>query len=138
MDERVRQLQGLRGISFSKDERESALAFLAGQQMPDGMSKGSMQGLADELLTVLRLQQPPGTALIALSRGYARDQDKKSPIEWLTYRQQKSRNRSMSGVIRENHDNSESTTPCAQSQRMLHCHPTEVWVVLVCRGPVAE
>ena len=136
VNERVRQLQAMRGISFSKDERESALAFLAGQQVPEGMGKGSMQWLADELLTALRLQQPPreglaaelakvafqpgtdpvvrdyimqhlghlweqdgarkeidaapwravetadettpGTALIALSRGYARDQDKKS------------------------------------------------------------
>ena len=136
VNERVRQLQGMRGIELSKEERESALAFFAGKQVPDGMGKGSMQWLADELLTVLRLQDPPweglaaelakvafqpgtdpvvrdyimqhlghlweqagprkeidaalwravatadettpGTALIALSRGYARDQDKKS------------------------------------------------------------
>ena len=136
VEDRVRQVQGMRGISFSKEERESALAFLAGQQVPAGMGKGSMQWLADELLTALRLQNPPwdglaaelakvafqpdtdpvvrdyimqhlghlweqagarkeidaalwravetddettpGTALIALSRGYARDQDEES------------------------------------------------------------
>ena len=136
VEDRVRQVQGMRGISFSKEERESALAFLAGQQVPAGMGKGSMQWLADELLTALRLQNPPwdglaaelakvafqpdtdpvvrdyimqhlghlweqagareeidqalwkavattdettpGTALIALSRGYARDQQEKS------------------------------------------------------------
>ena len=136
VNERVLRLQAMRGIELSKEERESALVFFAGKQVPDGMGKGSMQWLADELLTVLRLQQPPweglaaelakvafqpdtdpvvrdyimqhlghlweqagarkeidaalwravetadettpGTALIALSRGYARDQDKKS------------------------------------------------------------
>ena len=135
VDERVRHLQGLRGISLSKEERESGLAFLAGKEVPEGMGKGSKQWLADELLTVMRLQDPPwdglaealtqvafqpqtdpvvrdyimqhlghlweqygaredietalwkalktpdettpGTALIALSRGYERDQQKK-------------------------------------------------------------
>jgi hypothetical protein len=133
--ERVKQLQGMRGISLSKEERESALAFLGGEQVPEGMGKGSMQWLADELLTVIRRQEPsdedlaaelagaafqpatdpvvrdyimqhlghlweqsgareeidqalwravdtgdettPGTALIALSRGYERDQQEK-------------------------------------------------------------
>ena len=136
VDERVRQLQGMRGISLSKEERESALSFLSGKERPEGMGKGSMQWLADELLTVLRMQEPtwdglaeelaktafqpdtdpvvrdyimqhlghlweqsgprkeiddvlwravgssdettPGTALIALSRGYERDQQEKS------------------------------------------------------------
>ena len=136
VNERVLRFQAMRGMELSKEERESALVFFAGKQVPDGMGKGSMQWLADELLTVLRLQQPPweglaeeiakvafqpgtdpvvrdyimqhlghlweqygarkeidaalwravetddettpGTALIALSRGYARDQDKKS------------------------------------------------------------
>jgi hypothetical protein len=136
VNERVQQLQAMRGIVVSKDERESALAFFAGKQVPEGMGKGSMQWLADELLTVLRLQEPPwdglaaelakvafqpgtdpvvrdyimqhlghlweqygareeiekslwravassdettpGTALIALSRGYQRDQQEKS------------------------------------------------------------
>ena len=63
VDERVRQLQGMRGISLSKEERESALTFLAGKGVPDGMGKGSMQWLADELLTVMRLQDPPQEGL---------------------------------------------------------------------------
>ena len=65
VDERVRQLQGMRGISLSKDERESALAFLAGKEVPEGMGKASMQWLADELLTALRLQDPPWDGLAA-------------------------------------------------------------------------
>ena len=138
-NERVQQLQGMRGILLSEKERERALAFLAGKEVPEGISKGSMHWLADELLTVLRMQQPPwndlgaelakvafqaetdpvvrdymmqhlghlweqhgsskaidsalwravastdettaGTALIALSRGYERDQKDKSMAE---------------------------------------------------------
>lgn len=134
VDERVTQLRGMRGISLSTEERESAMAFLAGEQVPEDMGKGSMHWLADELLTVLRMQEPawsgltdelgkvafraetdpvvrdyimqhlghlweqygasreiddmlwraiessdettPGTALIALSRGYERDEQK--------------------------------------------------------------
>ena len=34
VNERVRQLQGMRGIAFSKEESESALAFLAGKEVP--------------------------------------------------------------------------------------------------------
>lgn len=63
VDDRVRLLQRMRGILLSKEERDSALAFLAGRQIPEGMGKGSMQWLADELLTVLRLQQPPWDGL---------------------------------------------------------------------------
>jgi hypothetical protein len=63
VDERVRQLQGMRGISLSNEERKSALIFLAGKEGPEGMGKGSMQWLADELLTVLRLQEPPWDGL---------------------------------------------------------------------------
>ena len=63
VDERVQQLQGMRGISLSKEERESALTFLAGKGVPEGMGKGSMQWLADELLTVMRLQDPPQEGL---------------------------------------------------------------------------
>jgi hypothetical protein len=55
VDERVRWLQGMRGISLFKEERESALAFLAGKEVPEGVGKGSMHWLADELLTALRL-----------------------------------------------------------------------------------
>lgn len=61
--ERVRQLQGMRGISFSKEERDSALVFLAGKEVPEGMGKSSTQWLADELLTALRLQEPPWDGL---------------------------------------------------------------------------
>ena len=136
VDERVRQMRGLRGKCFGKDDRDRALAFLAGQDWPEGVGKGSLHWLADELLTALRLQDPPwdglagalgdvafqpatdpvlrdyimqhlghlweqygareeidqalwravgtsatttpGTALIALSRGYNRDQQQKS------------------------------------------------------------
>jgi hypothetical protein len=63
MDERVRQLQWMRGSSLSKEERESALAFLAGKEVPEDMGKGSQQWLADELLTVMRLQEPPWDGL---------------------------------------------------------------------------
>lgn len=63
VNERVRQLQGMRGISLSKEERESALAFLGGKQVPEGMGRGSMHWLADELLTVMRLQEPPWDGL---------------------------------------------------------------------------
>ncbi len=63
VEERVRQLQGMRGISLSKEEREGALAFLAGKEIPEGMGKGSMQWLADELLTMMRLQEPPQDGL---------------------------------------------------------------------------
>ena len=59
VSERVKQLQSMRGISLSKEERESAMDFLAGKDVPEGMGKGSMHWLADELLTVLRLQEPP-------------------------------------------------------------------------------
>ncbi len=63
VDERVRQLQGMRGISLSNEERESALSFLSGKEVPEGMGKGSMQWLSDELLTVMRLQDPPWDGL---------------------------------------------------------------------------
>ena len=53
----------MRGISLSKEEREPMLAFLAGKGVPEGMGKGSMHWLADELLTVMRLQEPPWAGL---------------------------------------------------------------------------
>ena len=65
VEERVQQVQAMRGIVLSKEELESALAFFAGKQVPAGMGKGSMQWLADELMTVLRLQQPPQENLAA-------------------------------------------------------------------------
>jgi hypothetical protein len=63
VEERVRQLQGMRGIVFSTEEGESALAFLAGKDVPAGIGKGSMHWLADELLTAMRLQEPPWDGL---------------------------------------------------------------------------
>jgi hypothetical protein len=65
VEERARQLQGMRGISLSMAERESALSFLAGKEVLEGMGKASMQWLADELLTVMRLQEPPWDGLAA-------------------------------------------------------------------------
>ena len=65
VDERVRQMRGLRGKSFAKEDRERALAFLAGKDWPEGIGKGSMHWLADELLTALRLQEPPWDGLAA-------------------------------------------------------------------------
>lgn len=63
MEERVRKLQAMRGISLSKEERESALLFLAGTEVPENMGKASLQWLADELLTVMRLEEPPSDGL---------------------------------------------------------------------------
>jgi hypothetical protein len=63
VEERVSRLQGIRGKVLSHTERESALAFLAGKQIPEGLTKGSLHWLADELLTVLRQQQPPWEGL---------------------------------------------------------------------------
>ena len=65
VNERVRQVQTMRGIVLSKEERDSIMAFFTGKQVPAGMGKGSMQWLADELMTVLRLQQPPQENLAA-------------------------------------------------------------------------
>ena len=65
MDERVKQLQGMRGKSLSQEERDTALAFLAGKQVPENMSTGAMRWLADKLLTVLRLEEPLSDGLAA-------------------------------------------------------------------------
>lgn len=59
----MRELQGMRGISLSQEERESALSFLSGEEVPEGMDRNSQQWLADELLTVMRLQEPPWDGL---------------------------------------------------------------------------
>jgi hypothetical protein len=61
--ERVEQLRRMRGISLANNEMESALSFLAGRQVPEGISRGSVHWLADELLTVMRLQDPPWDGL---------------------------------------------------------------------------
>jgi hypothetical protein len=65
VNERVRQLRGLRGKSFAEEDRERALAFLSGNDWPEGIGKGSMHWLGDELLTALRLQDPPWDGLAA-------------------------------------------------------------------------
>jgi hypothetical protein len=59
MNARVRQLQAMRGASFSAEEREAAMTFLSGKELPHGMGRGSVDWLSDELLTALRLQEPP-------------------------------------------------------------------------------
>jgi hypothetical protein len=61
--ERVAQLRRMHGISLANNEMESALSFLAGRQVPEGISKSSVNWLADELLTVIRLQDPPWAGL---------------------------------------------------------------------------
>ena len=65
VDARVRQMQAMRWTSFSEAECEAALAFLAGKDLPEGMGRGSVDWLSDELLTALRLQQPPWDGLAA-------------------------------------------------------------------------
>jgi hypothetical protein len=79
VDERVRQMRGLRGKCFVKEDRERALAFLAGEDWPEGMRKGSMHWLADELLTALRLQEPPWDGL-ATSLGEVAFQPATDPV----------------------------------------------------------
>ncbi|MDP3849760.1 MAG: hypothetical protein Q8Q59_04595 [Luteolibacter sp.] len=79
VNERVRQLQGMRGISLSKEEHEAALAFLAGREVPEGMGKGSIHWLADELLTVMRMQEPPWEGLAA-ALGEAAFQPETDPV----------------------------------------------------------
>ncbi|MCB1133398.1 MAG: hypothetical protein KDN05_19920, partial [Verrucomicrobiae bacterium] len=136
---RVRELQGMRGREFSEPERVRAMEFLSGTDRPEGVVAANIHWISDELLTALRLQEPPqedlaarlaevafqpgtdpvvrdyimqhlghlweqygareeiedalwvaldsgdettpGTALIALSRGYARDGKPKSVAE---------------------------------------------------------
>jgi len=65
VDPWVAEVQALRGASLTSAEREAALAFLAGEQVPEGIGKGSMQWLSDELLTALRLQDLPWKGLAA-------------------------------------------------------------------------
>jgi hypothetical protein len=56
---RIREVQALRGSGFSEADRKAALEFLAGSKLPVRTGKGAIQWLADELLTALRLQEPP-------------------------------------------------------------------------------
>jgi hypothetical protein len=65
VSERVQQIQLLRGVRLSEDERVEALAFFAGKNVPAGLGEGSVHWLADELMTVMRLQVPPQEDLAA-------------------------------------------------------------------------
>lgn len=63
VSERVDQLRGMRGNVLSDSERDAAMAFFSGKNIPEGMTNSSMHWLADELLTVMRLQEPPQSDL---------------------------------------------------------------------------
>lgn len=63
--ERVTALQNLRGTVLSEEELQKAMEFLVGQAQPEGMTAGDAHWLADELLAVLRLQDPPWDGLAA-------------------------------------------------------------------------
>jgi hypothetical protein len=65
VDPWVAEVRALHGASLTSAEREAAMVFLAGEQVPEGMGKGSMQWLSDEVLTALRLQDPPWKGLAA-------------------------------------------------------------------------
>jgi hypothetical protein len=65
IDSWVQEVRGIRGASLTPAERGNVMAFLSGAQVPEGMSKGSMQWLADEVLTALRLQESPWKGLAA-------------------------------------------------------------------------
>lgn len=59
----VRMLQGILGTILSDGDRKDALAFLAEENLPRGLDRGGANWISDELLTVLRLQQPPWDGL---------------------------------------------------------------------------
>lgn len=63
INDRVDQMRGMRGKLLTDTERDAAMAFLSGKNLPEGMTSGSMRWLADELLTVMRLQEPPQSDL---------------------------------------------------------------------------
>lgn len=65
VETRVSRLQSASGTSFSSKEREAAIAFLAGKGLPEGIGRGSINWLSDELLTILRKQDPPWKGLAA-------------------------------------------------------------------------
>jgi len=65
VDSWVAEVRALHGTALTPREREAAMAFLAGDQVPEGMGKGSIQWLSDEVLTALRLQEPPWKGLAA-------------------------------------------------------------------------
>lgn len=61
--ERIRQIRQRRGEKLSPAERELAMEFLAGKVIVDGVSGSAFHWLADEVLTSLRLQEPPQSGL---------------------------------------------------------------------------
>jgi hypothetical protein len=63
--ERVRELQDLRGREFSEAERARIIEFLSGIGWPEDVAQVSIHWMADELLTALRLQEPPQKGLAA-------------------------------------------------------------------------
>ena len=56
---RVGKLQDIRGAGFSEEDQKRSMDFLRGNSWPSGIGKGECHWLADELLTNLRMQEPP-------------------------------------------------------------------------------
>lgn len=64
-EDRVTEVQRMDGRTFTEADLASSFAFLAGSAWPKGLATGDAHWLADELLTALRLQQPPWEGLAA-------------------------------------------------------------------------
>ena len=62
---RVGKLQDIPGAGFSEEDRKRAMDFLSGASWPDDIGKSETHWLADELLTNLRMQEPPREELAA-------------------------------------------------------------------------
>ena len=62
---RVSKLQDIRGAEFSEEDRKRAMDFLSGASGHDDLGKSEGHWLADELLTNLRMQEPPREELAA-------------------------------------------------------------------------
>jgi hypothetical protein len=58
-------LQDIRGSAISEEDRQRAFEFLSGAEWPSDLGKGDGHWLADELLTNLRMQEPPRDELAA-------------------------------------------------------------------------
>lgn len=71
VEQRVHLLKDMRGYCLSEQERDSATAFLAGEIVLMGLGKASIHWLAEELLTVLRMQSPPQLDMAAELRKIA-------------------------------------------------------------------
>jgi len=54
----IKELSDNRGVLLTDTERDGVLDFLAGKIAPQGMRGEAVPWLADELLTVLRMQEP--------------------------------------------------------------------------------